>query len=500
MKHLFFKSKTLFTAIVLCVLGCINVAAANIERPKLVIGIAVDQMRWDYLYRYYDLYTEGGFKRLMNEGYNYENTMINYIPSVTAIGHSSIYTGSVPAIHGIAGNNFYKDGKFTYCCADSTVSTVGTKSKAGMMSPCNLLATTIGDELKVATNFQSKVIGIALKDRAAILPAGHGANGAYWMDFDNAKFLTMTYYMNKLPNWVEKYNKTIGKATKDQIRYSPLGNKLTVEMAKAAIEGEQLGMGAATDMLTISFSCPDMIGHKYGTHAPITQDIYTDLDQRLADFFSFLDQKIGKGNYLVFLTADHGAANNIKMLQDHKIAAGGFYPKEVKEKLDKCLQEKFHTTKSLVYTISDYKVFLDHNAIADMGLDLATVRTAVVDCLKNDSQFAFVADLEHIAEASMPAVIKEKAINGYNRFRSGDVQLILQPAHYEIYNSKDVGGTTHGLWNPYDAHIPFLVMGWHVKHGVTQAQTYITDIAPTICSLIHIQMPNGCIGTSAESK
>lgn len=484
----------LLLAVLFSFTGISRSFADGVERPKLVIGIAVDQMRWDYLYRYYDLYGEGGFKRLMRDGFNCENTMINYVPSVTAVGHASVYTGSVPSIHGIAGNSFMLNDKFIYCCDDSTVTGVGSDSKAGKMSPRNLLATTIGDELKVATNFKSKVVGVALKDRASILPAGHSADGAYWMDMSKGVFITSTYYMKQLPKWVTDYNKTIGKVTKEEISYSPLGNKLTEEMAKAAIAGERLGQNGTTDMLAVSFSCTDIIGHKFGTHSEQTREIYVDLDKRLDDFFTYLDQTIGEGQYLVFLTADHGAANNIKMLGEHGIPSGGFYPKKVTEGLETYLASRFGAGSKFVKLLHTYKIFLDHEAIAARSLDINDVKKAAVEWLKRDSQFAYVVDLEDINSASLPDWIREKIVNGYNRMRSGDIQLILNPGYYEIYEDHYVDGTTHGLWNPYDAHIPFLLMGWHIKPGSTQAKVTINDIAPTICSLIHIQMPNGCIG------
>jgi hypothetical protein len=183
-------------------------ANTSLPRPKLVVGLVVDQMRWDFLYRYYDRYQAGGFKRMLNEGFSCENTMIDYIPTVTAIGHTTIYTGSVPAIHGIAGNDFIiqKTGKSMYCTEDETVQTVGSTSKAGKMSPRNLLTTTITDELKLATNFKSKVIGIALKDRGGILPAGHSADAAYWYDDLTGGWITSTYYMKDLPVWVKNFN------------------------------------------------------------------------------------------------------------------------------------------------------------------------------------------------------------------------------------------------------------------------------------------------------
>src|SRR5882672_2820382 len=183
-------------------------ATASLPRPKLVVGLVVDQMRWDYLYRYYDRYQAGGFKRLLNDGFTCENTNIDYIPTVTAAGHTCIYTGSVPAIHGIAGNDFIiqATGKSMYCTDDSTVRAVGSTSRAGQMSPRNLLVTTVTDELRLATNFRSKVIGIALKDRGGILPAGHSANAAYWFDDASGNWISSTYYMTDLPAWVKKFN------------------------------------------------------------------------------------------------------------------------------------------------------------------------------------------------------------------------------------------------------------------------------------------------------
>jgi len=488
--------KTIAVVTLLTALCGAKAFAANVERPKLVVGIVVDQMRWDYLYRYNHLYTDSGFKRLMAEGYNCENTMINYLPSVTAIGHTSIYTGSVPAIHGIAGNNFYEGRRHMYCCDDSTVSAVGSNGKAGRMSPRNMLATTIGDELKIATDFKSKVIGVSIKDRAAILPAGHSADAAYWIDNSTGQFITSTYYMTKLPDWVVKLNKSFGKHTAEEIGYSSIGNMMTAEMGKAAIKNEALGQRGITDMLTISFSCTDKIGHKYATHSPQTQEIYVDLDQRLADFLTYLDNTIGKEQYLVFLTADHGAANNVLFSQEHGIPAQPYLCEQKLKELDSHLKSKFGAQRSLLVGFDSYRIYLDHEAIDAQSLTLADIKHETILWLKKDPVIAQVIDLENAATAATPAVIKEKIVNGYNHKRSGDIIIVLNPACYEVWKDTSERGTQHGAWNPYDCHIPFILMGWHVKPGFSNAKTYITDIAPTICSMIHIQMPNGCIGNS----
>lgn len=502
--------KKLFLTISLMLISMVSIAQ---DRPKLVVGIAVDQMRWDYLYRFYDEYTTGGFRRLLSEGFTCENCQINYIPSVTAIGHTSIFTGSVPSIHGIAGNNFMIDGQLTYCAEDKSVQTVGSDTKAGQMSPRNMLATTIGDELKTATNWQAKVIGVSFKDRAAILPAGHSADAAYWFDKKALCFISSTYYMQELPKWVQAYNERIGSEIKqmakrskdtqpiDLVQYEPYGNQITVGLAKAAIKNERLGQGKTTDMLTLSFSCTDITGHRYGTHHEKTHAQYIELDKQLAEFFRYLDDNVGKGKYLVFLTADHGAANGVLQNQAHRIPSDGFFLDKEEPALNTYLREHFKMDSALpdanfnlTKRIMDYKVVLDHENIRKWGIDEDKVKKAIIDYFKKHPAVNYCFDLEHINDASVPAIIREKAVNGYNHERSGDIQIVLKPGWYGVW--KEINqGTTHGCWNPYDCHIPFLLMGWHVKHGTTSAEVHITDIAATVCSLIHVQMPSGCIGT-----
>lgn len=518
-----------------------GIAQAQPERPKLVVGIVIDQMRWDYLYRYYARYGEGGFKRMLGEGFSIENCKIPYIPSVTAIGHTSIWTGSVPSIHGIAGNNFVIDGQKVYCTDDKTVKPVGTNSNAGLMSPRNMWVTTIGDELRLATNNRSKVVGVALKDRASILPAGHHANGAYWFDDKTGRFITSTFYMDKLPEWVNKFNKqkkaekylsnkwetlypinTYKESTADDnnyedgivdgekallpldlptlykkygykiIRNTPFGCDLTFDIAKAAIDGENLGKNTDTDLLTVSCSSTDYIGHQVGVNAIETEDCYLRLDKALADFFTYLDQKIGKGNYLTFLTADHGGMNNATFLQDQRIPAGNWSSRELVKELNETLKTKFNTNQNLVMTIMNYQVFFNTNTIEQLGLDYAAIKQTVIDRLKKDKDVHYAFDMEKASIESIPDDVKFRTINGYNRERSGGVQIILKPGHYAHGSTR---GTTHGAWNPYDVHIPCVFMGWHIQHGESAHPHYMTDIAATICAMLHIQAPNGCIGT-----
>ncbi len=536
-----YKSMKKILTIVMALCALCTMAQAQPERPKLVVGVVVDQMRWDYLYRYYARYGEGGFKRLLGEGFSCENTRIPYIPSVTAIGHSSIYTGSVPSINGIAGNNFMIDGKTVYCTDDKTVKPVGSDSKAGLMSPRNMWTTTIGDELRLATNNRSKVIGVALKDRASILPAGHHANGAFWFDDKTGHFITSSFYMDQLPDWVKRFNDqklaskylsakwetlypkdTYKESTADEteyedgivkgekavlpldlpalykkngykiIRNTPFGNSLTLEMAKAAVEGEKLGQGTETDMLTVSCSSTDYMGHQLGINAVEIEDCYLRLDRSLAEFFSFLDQKVGKGNYLLFLTADHGGMNNAKYLQDQRIPAGNWDDRECAKLLNEELATQYPSAGKLVKACMNYQVFFDRALIDSLHLDYAAIKQTVANRLKKDARVLYAFDMEKTSTESVPDEVKYRAINGFNRERSGGVQVVLKPAYY---NYRHMRGTTHGAWNPYDTHIPLLFMGWHIQHGESTRPCYMTDIAATVCALLHIQAPNGCIGT-----
>ena len=528
----------------MALLGCGTASAqqsnaAAIERPKLVVGIVVDQMRWDYLYRYQKRYTDGGFKRLLGEGFSCENTMIPYVPSVTAIGHTCIYTGSVPSIHGIAGNNFVKDGKKVYCTDDDSIKPVGTTSGAALMSPRNLWVSTIGDEMKIASNGRAKVVGVALKDRASILPAGHNPNGAFWFDDQTGCFITSSYYMDRLPKWVEAFNdKRLPKqylsqkwntlypkniyteSTTDEneyengiregvkatlplnlpelykkygygiIRNTPFGNSLTLDMAKAAIDGEQLGADDETDLLAVSCSSTDYIGHQVGTHAIETEDTYLRLDKAIADFLTYLDSKVGKGNYLVFLSADHGAMNNAAFLQDRRIPAGSWDASATAKKLNHVLAKEYPEAGDIVKTVMNYQVFFNRDVIKSKQLDFDNIKQTVVNVLKEDPSVLYACDMAKASTESIPEEVKSRIINGYNRERSGDVVIILKPNFY----AHGMKGTDHGAWNSYDTHIPLVFMGWGIKHGATTKQTFMTDIAPTIAAMLHVQAPNGCVG------
>jgi len=511
-------------------------------RPKIVVGIVVDQMRWDYLYRYYSRYSEdGGIKRLLHQGFSCENTFIPYIPTITACGHTSIYTGSVPAIDGITGNDWwdYSLSQIVYCTGDDSVKTIGSNTDAGQMSPRNLLVTTIGDELRLATNFRSKVIGIALKDRAAILPAGHSANGAFWYDDKTGDWITSSYYMNDLPKWLKELNakkmadkyfaqdwntlyplNTYTQSAPDEEPYeyrpfginakgfpynlkqfvgknygvlpvTPYGTSFTFEMAKAAINGEQLGADSITDFLAISLSTPDYIGHSFGPNSVEAEDDFLRLDKDLGDFLKFLDAKIGKGEYLIFFSADHGVAHVPAFMKEHKIPAGSVNSDKITDGINKLLKEKFNVDK-LAIGIINYQVYLDRNSISRAHLDKNIINKEVINFLLQQPGILRAFASDDLSEVTLNSKIKNAIANGYYPPRSGDIQLILKPQWIEDFENR---GTTHGSWNPYDSHIPLIWFGWNINSGKTNREVYMTDIAPTIASMLHIQMPSGSVGT-----
>ena len=534
--------KYLFSLLLAAILAMPAMAQNPFRRPKLVVGVVVDQMRWDYLYRYQERFGDNGFKRLMREGFNCENTMLNYIPAVTAIGHTSIYTGSVPAIHGIAGNDFHIDGKQTYCTDDAAVATVGSNSDAGKMSPHNLKVTTIGDELHLATNYRSKIISVSLKDRASILPGGHTADGAYWFDAETGNFITSTYYRKDLPGWLKQFNdrqlakhylsqdwetlyptESYKNSTADNnsyenpfpgadtptmpvatsklmdseglglIRNTPYGNTLTIDLALAAIDGERLGNRGETDMLAVSLSSTDYIGHQFGTYAIETEDTYLRLDRDIARLLAALDQEIGKGEYLLFLTADHAAAHNFKFLTDKGIPAGGWDIEKTKAALNSHLKAEFKTDCNLVSGLLNYQIFLDNEKIDSLGISKENVVAAAIDYIKRGEGVYCAVEQENAGTATLPSPIKDRIVNGYYPGRSGEIQIIMQPGWYGL-ESEATGGTDHGVWHPYDTHVPLIFFGSGINPGATFTPVEITDIAATVCALLHIQMPDGCLG------
>jgi hypothetical protein len=399
-----------------------------------------------------------------------------------------------------------------------------------------MLTTTIGDELKISNGSHSKVIGIAIKDRSAILPAGHSADAAYWLDSKTGKWITSTFYRNDIPQWLQEVNQRIvldSNAAKwttllsldqytesthdnaswewpyksetepvfphnlkreteknpDVYKVLPYGNTMTLNAAKAAIEGEKLGNGKYTDMLCVSLSSTDMIQHQFGSNAVEVEDMYLRLDKDLSYFLTWLDTKFGRAGYVLFLTADHGGANNASFLKTYNIPAGNAISKTFSKLVDSFVQKNYGDQK-IISLITNQQVYLDRIALNHDEARINEVKAKLVTFIKTIPGVANVVDLESVSGATLPERYKTLITNSYSPQRSGDLYIILQPAWMEDF----LKGTTHGTQYAYDTHIPMIFFGGNIKAGKDYGDVNITDIAPTISALLKIQEPNGCIG------
>lgn len=472
----------LMAAVALC-------ASGQTDRPKLIVGLVVDQMRWDYLYNYQ--WGEGGFKTLLQDGYRCNNTIIDYVPTVTAAGHASIYSGTTPAFHGIAGNNFMLNGKNVTSVQDDSERGVGGNDKTRGKSPRNLITTNLADQLLLATDFKSRTVGIALKDRAAILPAGHRPIGAYWYDKGSASFVTSTYYRDKLPKWVSDFNKKHHEEIASDVYNLPIGTTLTFALAEQALINEQLGQGEATDLLAISVSNTDMCSHYYGTHSPKVDSIYYQLDREIAHFIEVLDQRIGRGNYLLFLSADHGGTHSYPRMTSHGLPSACWYNPEALTAANQALKQQFGVD-SLLKAEMEYTFYLNQEVIDGARLDRDQVMRAACQALEQPEEIQWAIDVSRIDTYPIPSILKERIKLGYFPERSGEIYIVPRTGVYAGKTEWD--GSNHGTWSQSDSHIPLIFMGWHIPAGETNRLTHMTDIAATICAMLHIQSPNGCIG------
>lgn len=519
----------------------------QIDRPKLVVGIVIDQMRYDYLHKFEKFYTEDGFKRIMKGGSNFTFAHYNYVPTYTGPGHTSIYTGTTPYYHGIISNDWYsrRTNSFVNCVEDDTVRTVGEMTKEGKASPKRLFTTTITDQMKIATNGQCRIYSISLKDRAAILPGGHNADEVYWYSPESGKFITSSFYTNSLPQWVIRFNGnnlpgklfqndwelllpgedyalsspdnapweddvfSEGKTTfphsfenvmnkkYDLIESTPFGNELLLQFAKELIKNEKPGSSGYTDFLAISFSSTDYIGHAYGPNSVEIEDTYLRLDRQLADLFNTLDEYAGKGNYLLFLTADHGAAETIGFRQNKHIPAGSFDENACHDSIKSFAKRKFGTD-DLIINFSNYQIYLDNELMDKNHLNTTDVENEFGEYLQDEfpeiDKIFLRHDLRHLSATRIPYNF---ILNGFNTYRSGNIEFSLKPGYLDGHVKY---GTTHGTSYPYDTHIPLIFYGWNVPAKEINTPVYIVDIAATIADLLGITEPSGCIGIPIIQK
>ncbi|WP_296622284.1 alkaline phosphatase PafA [Marivirga sp.] len=514
----------------------------KVEKPKLVVGIVIDQLRHDYFERYADNFGEDGFKRLISEGFYNHNTHYNYIPTFTGPGHASIYTGTTPANHGIIANNWYDKNIKTsvYCAEDASVYTIGSTSEAGLMSPHRMLSSTITDELGLATNFKSKVVGISIKDRGSILPAGHNPTGSFWYDKSNGHFVSSSYYGNEeLPTWLQEFNnrnladdylnqtwnlsmplEDYTESTADDMPYemtvkgkdkavfpynlkklragngnfsllpnTAYGNTILADLAISTMEGEEMGQDDITDFLALSFSSTDYIGHGFGPRSVEVQDTYIKLDQEIARLFKHLDEKVGEGNYLIFVTSDHGCGEVPEYLQTNKIPADHYDGKAYVKNMSNALNQKFGEGE-WIEDFSNEQFFLNHDMIAEKDVGLDVIRKFMVnEALKLEG----VAEAYSATDMQSTQFTEHKAAAlqmGYNFKRSGDVLLILEPGWF--YQTRSA--TTHGTGYAYDTHVPLIWYGSGIKSGTSYKRQNIDDIAVTLAHILGTSLPNSATG------
>lgn len=511
------------------------------EQPKLVVGIVVDQMRYDYLTRFWDRFGEDGFKKLINEGYNFKNNHFNYVPTYTGPGHASVYTGTSPMNHGIIGNGWYD--KFihesVYCAGDDSVEPVGTKDDAGKMSPHRMKTTTVADENRLHTQMRGKTIGVSIKDRGSILPAGHTANAAYWFHGDDeGKWITSSFYMEELPQWVKDFNdsekveaylkpwttlydiETYKESGSDKnnfeggfrgkedatfpydlkelsgenggfdiIENSAYGNDITLEFALAAIEAEELGQDVDTDFLTLSFSSTDKVGHNFGVNSKETQDTYLRLDKNIAQLLKELDAKVGEGNYTIFLTADHGGVDVPAYLESVNIPAGYFESDEFRDDLEGFVSEEFDEDE-LIESVYNSQIFFNYEVMEEAGISSSELQSRLAHYILQLDQIDKVYTRDQLSSGSFVSGAGAAIQNGFNQKRSGDLVYVLDPATI-VYSET---GSTHGSGLMYDTHAPLIFYGNGVKKGSTTQRTEIVDIAPTVSALLGISFPNGTTG------
>lgn len=512
-------------------------------QPKLVVGVVIDQMRYEYLYRFSDNYGKDGFKRIMNEGSNFTFAHYNYVPTYTAAGHASIYTGTTPFYHGITGNEIFNENlkKKEGSVEDDRYKVL---SGSGGFSPLNLFSTTIGDQLKLSNNMQSKVISISIKDRASILPGGRYANAAYFYDHQNGVFTTSEYYMKAIPSWLEKFNlkklpfkyiqqqwnlslpiekyknslpdstayepdifsegrnsfphslKNINENDKPAMLIAtPYGNQLLIDLAAEVLDNEKLGQHEFTDMLCVSFSSPDYVGHDFGPNSVEIHDLYIKLDAQLSALLKMLDTKVGKGNYTLFLTGDHGVN---QMQNDNKKSDSEYLDYEnFKTKVKNFVNEKYGSPDVIKYFMNK-QVFLDYEMLVKKGFDVIKARREIAEYIReNFIVFSTVITRDDLYGQVPRRDNNNFILNGFNNIRSGDIFLEVPPTYYWGKNNREAG---HGTPYAYDTHIPILFYGWGVPKKVSNEPVFIVDIAPTITNLLNINEPSGCIGIPLLNK
>ena len=515
------------------------------KSPKLIVGIVVDQMCYEYLYRYQAKFGEGGFKLLMNKGTNCRTTNYNYIPTFTGPGHASIYTGTTPNNHGIVGNDWHDrtTGKSINCVEDSLVETVGSTSAYGLFSPRNLKANTITDQLKM-TYPNSKVISMSIKNRGAILPGGHLSNGSYWYDFMTGKFISSTFFMNELPKWVNDFNdkdqmtsymgkewttyfdistytesgpdntpyevllpkKTTptfpynllemseGGLAPNLFTYTPFCDTYLTDFAIASLDAEKLGKDNQTDFLCISYSSPDAIGHAFGPQSIEIEDTYIRLDRDIEKLLKSLNEKVGKGEYTLFITADHAVVPVPQYLIDNKLPGGYFFLDNNMSDLRAKVTAKYGA--DIILNETNLNIYLNYERLDSLKLNKKEVARFVADEIQEWENVKQVFTAERLQHAPSDGEWMDMVRKGFHWKESGDVIFILEPGFLDKHTDteKSRKGTSHGSAFSYDTHVPLLWYGKNIPAQEVFRSIDITDIAATLVHLLYLQQPSALTG------
>lgn len=521
-------------------------AATTFTPPKLVVAILVDQLRYEYLEKFHHQFSKGGFRRLTDEGAFMTFARYDYSPTITGPGHASFFSGSTPSMHGIISNEWYdrRTQQMMYCVIDPDVKPVGTDTPAGQMSPRNFTGSTFSDMMRL--HYQSKVIGLSMKDRGAILPSGKKPAGAYWFESNTGNFITSSHYVTELPEWVRKFNERkraaefIGqkwtrlldakeypwadeaegenplegeKTTTfdhtvaisphegfETIMPTPYGNQILLELAKAAIDAEQLGQGLHPDVLTVSFSSVDYAGHRFGPYSQEVQDVVLRLDRQLEELFQHLDQKLGKGNVAIMLTADHGVCPTPEFARSQGLDGDRADSRALMLDLVAKLNERFGpgkylmlAPKKLTPVFQDGNLYFNSEALREKQISHADMVSFIREWALGTGKFHSVYGREQLLDGRAPGIIGQRVMNGFNAERSGDVVLVYKPYIISVTGK----GTTHGSPFSYDTHIPVLFQGAPFNPGRYADEFYITDIVPTLCAALHIDQPAMSMGKPA---
>lgn len=464
-------------------------------KPKLVVMIAVDQFRYDYLTKFGARF-DGGLKRLLNQGAVFTDAHFEHMPTVTAVGHSILLSGAMPAVSGIVGNEWLDRAtmKQVTSVSDPSVKLLGAAMKQAA-SPHRLLVSTLGDEMKMLGRDKVKVVGVSIKDRSAILPAGRMADGAYWFDKPSGNFVSSTWYFSDLPAWVKKFNESRvvdqwkGDQGYDRMAETKTGNDVVEKFAEAAIEGENLGRNGGIDLLTMSFSANDTVGHAKGPDSPEAEEITLHTDKVLARFFSFLDKRLGMSNVLVVLSADHGVTAVPELMQQRRMPGGRISEKAVLDAITAALNDKYGEAKWIIGN-SGPAPYFDHDFIRRGKLDLAEVQAVAAAAVRALPHISRVYTREELRRGLAAAdQVGARVQNGFYYQRAAD--LVIVPEPYWIFEEK---GTTHGTpWN-YDSHVPVIFLGPWFKTGRFAGRIQVNDIAPTLADLLQVEPPSGAFG------